>query len=150
MSRDVYARNSARLGARLRARRREVGVRIVDLAEVAGVDISTVSRFETGKGAVGPEIMQRLVLGLRFIIEMSMYAERYAMIGNERMARWLTSWRPVFVGTPVPMNVHDQRPVNSLKLRADVVRMYRIVRRDVRVRSDRTRWRTWTPAKHEG
>jgi len=61
------------IGARLKARRKMLGIRQEDLAALAGIAVHTLSNIESGKGNPSLNVLELLldVLGLRVSIEAS-------------------------------------------------------------------------------
>jgi len=68
----IDSRNlAAVVSARLRKRRRSLGIRQKDLAELAEIAVHTLSNIESGKGNPSLEVLGRLLdcLGLKLTIE---------------------------------------------------------------------------------
>ena len=115
----VYARNVARLGAKLRARRCGASIRIVDLATAAGVDKSTVSRFETGRTTPGLDTVERMITAAELLVWMRTAGHTLRRHGRQAMATQLETVRPLFV-------VNDaKRPagLGDLVVQAPVLRL---------------------------
>ena len=55
----------------MKARRRELGVTLRDVAELSGIGINALSRFEQGRGGMSlKHVMHVLdILGLRLLVE---------------------------------------------------------------------------------
>ena len=62
---------AAVVGARLRERRRTLGILQEDLAALAGIAVHTLSNLESGKGNPSLDVLERLLdcLGLQLTIE---------------------------------------------------------------------------------
>jgi transcriptional regulator with XRE-family HTH domain len=96
VERGFYALNVAALGSVVRKHREQAGIRVVDLAVVAGVDSGTVSRFEMGKSAVGIETIERIVTALSFMQALAAKAEMTRDLGDEETADDMLVVRPLF------------------------------------------------------
>lgn len=60
----IQARTLPALGARIRSRRKESGLRIDDAAALCGVSVDLLSRLENGKSGVSTERLLAVLEGL--------------------------------------------------------------------------------------
>ncbi len=81
---------AAGVADRLRKRRRSLGIRQKDLADLAEIAVHTLSNIESGKGNPSLEVLGRLLdcLGLKLTIEPN-------VLGDGNPATWPGPWWPV-------------------------------------------------------
>lgn len=125
---DVYKRNVARLGARIRAMRTRAGVSMADLAATAGITLPTLSRFETGYSPVGLEVMERVCTALRFTLDISACIDVFRQFRRMDLVKRFARIERLYAGVAEPGQRTraqlDARSLGRLTMRQAAVDQY--------------------------
>ncbi len=96
----MYKRNIANLGRVVRQKREAAGIRTADLALVAGIDQTTLSRFESGRTTPGLDTIERVITSLEFMKALALKADLVEEMGDKKVADDMRVLRPLYAKRP--------------------------------------------------
>ena len=96
----IYKRNIAKLGCVVRQKREAAGIRTADLALVAGIDQTTLSRFESGRTTPGLDTIERVITSLEFMKALALKADLAEEMGDKKVADDMRVLRPLYAKRP--------------------------------------------------
>ncbi len=93
---EQYKRNVALLGGVVRSKREAANIKPKDLAYVASVDPTTLSRFESGRATIGLESIERIISALEFMKALALKADLADEMGDHKLAEDMRVLRPLY------------------------------------------------------